>query len=321
MGKTAKTSFHWGLWIGIGLVTLLMLWFAQQVILKPVIEAVSSNVIGARVTLGSFSLNPFTHQLQINDFKIYNEEGFPPKLFFDAPEILVDIDIFKAIKGDYHMPLVVFRLDKMIVFKNAQGKLNVNELKIVQEKLHEKNKGPMPNFKIDVLKLNIEQVIVEDDGKTPPVIEAYDLNLKDKTILNVNSVPKLVGLVLFEALKPTALQSAGMYAATTLLGVGFLPGLALGVAIANDKAASDMAHSFDQVYQGILQLVQQLGQVKNQDHSSGKISAKVYGCDIAIEVQDQGWGKSRITIKARKYYLPKPEIAAGLLYQLKEGLK
>ena len=76
-----------------------------------------------------------------------------------------------------------------------KGKLNVDELKIVQEKLHEKKKGPMPKFKIDVLKLNIEQVIVEDDGKNPPVIEAYDLNLKDKTIRNIDGVPKLVGLI------------------------------------------------------------------------------------------------------------------------------
>ena len=193
-------------------------------------------MIGARVTLGSFSLNILTHQIRITDFQIYNEQGFPPKLFFNASEILVDIDPFEALKGKLHFPLVVFRLDKMIIFKNAQGKLNVNELKIVQEKLHEKNKGPMPNFKIDVLKLNIEQVVVEDDSKTPPLIEAYDVNLKDKTIRNIDGVPKLVGLVVVEALKPTALRSAGMFAATTLLGVGFLPGLAIGVAIANDEA-------------------------------------------------------------------------------------
>jgi hypothetical protein len=321
MMKSAKTSFHWGRWLTIGLITIAVLWFAQQVIVKPIIEAVSSNVIGARITIGSFSLNPFTQQIHITDFKIYNEEGFPPELFFDASEILVDIDILEAVKGKIHCPLVVFRLDKMIVFKNAQGKLNVDELKIVQEKLHEKKKGPMPNFKIDVLKLNIEQVIVEDDSKSPPIIQAYDLNLKDKTILNVNSVPKLVGLVMFEALKPTAIQSAGMYAATTLLGVGFLPGLAIGVAIANDKAVSELPHSMDQVYQQILKMVQRLGKVKSTDNSAGKIYAKVYDCDITIEVQSQGWNQSKIMIKARKYLLPKPEIAAGLMYQLKEELR
>jgi len=321
MGTVPKPSFHFGRWIFIALVVIVVLWFAQQIILRPIIEAAASRGIGAKVTLGSFSLNILTHQVQLSNFKVYNEEGFPSQVFFDAPEILVDADIFAIMKGKLHFPLVVFRLNKFIVFKNAQGKLNVDELKIVKEKLQEKKKGPMPNFRIDVLQLNIEQVIVEDDSKTPPLVQAYDLNLKDKTFRNINSVPKLVGLLMVEALKPTALQSAGLYAATTLLGVGFLPGLAIGLAVANDKAESDMSHSFGQVYQESLQLVQRLGKVKNADSSAGMISAKVYDCDITIEIERMSWNQCRTIIKARKYFLPKPDIAAGLLYQLKEKLK
>jgi len=305
-------------WLWAVLFTIVLFWVAEQIVLKPVLEAVSSQVIGARVTMGSFSLNILTNKVRITHLQIYNEQGFTPTVFFDASEILVDADLFEVMKGKLHFPLVIFRLDKMIIFKNAQGKLNVNELKIVQEKLHEKKKGPLPNFKIDELKLNIEQVIVEDDSKTPAFIEAYDLNLKDKTIRNINGVPKLVGSVLFEALKPTAIQGAGMYAATTLLGVGFLPGLAIGVAIAKDDAIWDFPNSKSQIYQQSLELVNRLGgKIKKTDVATGRISANVYGCDITIEIQDQGWNRSKIIIKARKYFLPKPEIAEGLLYQLK----
>lgn len=308
-------------WLWAAVVAIVVLWFAQQVIFKPVMEAVFSKVIGAKVTLGSFSLNIFTHQVRLNDLQMYNPPGFPHKIFFSAPEILVEANPFEVIRGKLHFPLVVLRLDKTIIFKDPQGKLNVNELKIVQEKLHEKHKGPAPNFKIDVLKLDIEQVVVEDDGQTPPLIEAYDLNLKDKTIRNVDSAPKLVGVILFEVLKPTAIQSAGLYAATTLLGVAFLPGLAIGVAIANDAAVSQMPYSFDEVYRQSLQLVKRLGSIKKEDAPAGKIFAKVYNCDISIEIQKEGWKRSKIIIKARKYFLAKPEIAGGLLYQLKEILK
>ena len=302
------------------LITIGILWFAQEVILKFIIESVATQVIGARVSMGSFSLNIFTHQIRITDFQMYNEKGFPSKVFLEAPEILVDADLPEVMKGKLHFPLVIFHLDKMIVCKNVQGKLNVDELKIVQEKLHEKNKGPAPNFKIDELQLNIEQVVVEDDSKTPPLVEAYNLNLKDKTIRNINGVPKLVGSIMFEALKPTAIQGVGMYAATTLLGVGFLPGLAISVAIASDDAVSDLPHSSDQVYQQSLELVKRLGRSRSADESAGKITAKVYDCDISIEIQKQGWSSSKIIIKARKYFLAKPEVAGGLLYQLKEEL-
>jgi len=321
MNSNLKSSSRLKVWLCAGLAAIVVLWFAQQIIVRPIIEAVATRVIGARVTLGSFSLNIFTHQIRVTNFKITNEQGFPPKIFFDAPEILVDADLFEVLKGKFYFPLVVFRLDKMVVFKNAEGKLNVDELKIVQEKLHEKNKGPAPNFKIDVLKLSIKQVIVEDDSKTPPLIEVYNLNLKDKTIRNINGVPKLVGLMMFETLKPTALQSAGLYAATTLLGVAFLPGLAIGLAITKDEAVSEIPHSVPQVYRQSLQLVKRLGQIKKMDDSAGRIFAKVYDCDIAITIQKAGWGRSKIIIKARKYFLAKPGIAAGLLYQLKEELK
>ena len=322
MDTVPKFFLRLSRWLGIGLVAVLLFWIVQQVCLKPVIESVATKVIGAKVTLGSFSVNVLAHKIRVTDLQIYNEEGFAPKVFFDASEIFVDIDPFQATQGKLHFPLIVFRLDKMIIFKNAQGKMNVNELKIVQEKLHEKNKAPLPNFKIDVLKLNLEEVVVEDDSKTPPLIEAYNLNLKDKTIQNINGVPQLVGLVLVEAFKPTALRSAGMFAATTLLGVAFLPGLAIGVAVADDEAVFPMSHSLGQVYQQSLDLVKRLGgRIKKTDAAAGQIWAKVYDCDIVFKIQDQGWGHSKIVIKARKYFLAKPEIAAGLLYQLKEALK
>jgi hypothetical protein len=320
MKTTSKRPAQIKQWIWAGFVTIVVLVLAEQVILKPIIENVAAKVIGARVTIGSFSLNILTQQIRISDFQIYNETGFPAKVFFKAPEILFGIAPVDALQGKLHFPLVVFRLDKMIVFKNPQGKLNVNELKIVQEKLHEKNKGPLPNFKIDVLKLNIEQVVVEDDGQTPALIEAYDVDLKDKTIRNIEGVNKLVGLVLWEALKPTALRSAGISVATTLLGVGFWPGLVIGVAVANDEEASLIPYPVFQAYQKSLQLVKRLGTIKKTDAAAEKIFAKVYGCDIVIEIQKQGWSSSKVIIKARKYFLAKPEIAAGLVYQLKESL-
>jgi hypothetical protein len=304
-------------------ITLIVIWLVLQVIIRPVAEAVATRVVGARVSIGGFSINIFNQRIGLTDLQIYNEEGFPPGIFFKASQILVHADIPAVLTGKLHFPLIIFHLDKMIIYKNKQGKLNVDELKIVQEKLHDKNKGPAPNFKIDELKLNIAQVVVEDDSQTPPLVQAYDLNLKDKTFHDVNSPAKLVGLLLVETLKPTAIQSAGMYAASALLGVGFLPGLAIGLAVANDEAASKMTHSAGEVYDRALELMQRLGQVKKYEREGGtkRIFAKVSGCDITLTVTSEGWSSSKIVIKARKYFLPKPEVAAGLLYQLKEKLR
>lgn len=274
--------------------------------------------------MGSLSLGILTHKIHIENFQLYNPPGFPDDIFLVMPEVTVDVNIPELIAGKMHFPLVVLNMQKMIVFKNKEGKMNVDSFKIIQEQIAANKGKPMklPVFKIDVLKLNIGQIIVKDETHAPPIlVEVYDVAIKDKTINNINGIPKLVSHVMVEALKPTAVRSAGLMAATTLLGVGFLPAVAIGAMVATDDVTSGLHHSFDQVYQECLKLVKELGGVKHEDIKQGQILAKVYDCDITINVQDKGWGQSSVIIKARKYMLPRLEIAAGLLYQLNERLR
>jgi hypothetical protein len=268
-----------------------------------------------------------TQKIHIKNFRLYNPPGFPDQVFLDVPEISLNVDVPALLKGRMHFQSVVFNMDKMIIFKNKEGKLNIDSLKIIEEQ-KAANKGKpikLPVFKIDTMQLNLGKVIMEDYTHAPPVrIEAYDVAIKNQKINNINGLPKLVASILVEALKPTAIRSAGMFAAEALLGVGFLPALAIGVAIAQDDVKADLDDSFDTTYQASLKLIQDdLGTVKKTEAGSKeeKIYAKVYGCDITFTVDDTGWNKSHIQIKARQYMLAKLEIANGLLYQLTERLR
>jgi hypothetical protein len=312
----------------IGLIIVLLALFLlsalKDLLIKSVIEAVSPNMIGAKVEMGSFSLGLLTRRVHIRDFKLYNPPTFPDQVLLVMPEMTVNVDLFELAKGRMHLPLVVFNMDRMIIVKNKEGKLNVDSLKIVQEQMAANKGKPMklPVFTIDTLELNVGKVIMEDYTHAPPVrVEAYDVGIKDQKIRNINGIPKLVTYVIVAAMKPTAIRSAGLFAAEALLGVGFLPALAIGAAIAQDDVKSDLDHSFDSVYRESLGLVQELGTVKTADRSKGQILAKVYGCDITINIQDKGWGRSNIMIKARQFFLAKLEIANGLLYLLTQRLK
>ena len=78
------------------------------------------------------------------------------------------------------------------------------------------------DIQLDVMKLNLGKVVFKDYSKgEPPAVSAYNIHVKDKTFKNINSVQKLVTVVLVEAMGPTAIRSAGIYAAATVLGVGF----------------------------------------------------------------------------------------------------
>ena len=104
MNTASKLLLRLSRWLGALLVAIVVLWIAQQVFLKPVIEAVSTKVIGARVSIGSFSLNILTHKIRVTNLQIYNEQGFPPKVFFNASEILVDIDLLRSVPRKIALP-------------------------------------------------------------------------------------------------------------------------------------------------------------------------------------------------------------------------
>jgi len=296
----------------------------RDLIIKSAIELSSPSIIGAKIEMGSLSLGVLTHQVHIKNFRMYNPPGFPDQIFMSLPEVALKVDINGLLKGRMYFPLVVMDMDKMVVVKNKEGKLNVDSIKMIQEQAAANKGKPMklPAFKIDLLELNLGKVIVEDYTHAPPVhVEAYDLNIKDKKITNINGIPKLMAAVMVEAMKPTAIRSAGLYAAEAVLGVGFLPAVAISVAMSQDEANADLDDSFDRVTQESLKLVQELGSVKKADAGNGQIWAKVYGCDITINIENTGWNKSHVRIKARQYMLAKFEIANGLLYQLTERLK
>lgn len=325
MVKNMNKFPPWIRWLVIAVIALFILSVVRDFVIKTAIETTSQKVIGAKVHMGSFSLGLLTRQIHIRDFKLYNPPNFPDQIFLSMPEMRVQVDIIQLLQGRMHFPHVVFDMEKLVVVKNKEGKLNTDSLKIIEEQKQASKGKPMklPVFQIDTLKLDIGKVVMEDYSHgDPTVIEVYEVAIKDKTIKNIDGVPKLVTMVLVEALKPTAIRSAGLMAATTLMGVAFLPAVAIGVAVVEDQAKFQFHQSVARVYEESLKLVKELsGNIKQQDPPKGQILAKVYGCDIVINIQDKGWGKSEITIKARKYMLARLEIANGLLYQLKERLK
>ncbi|MDE2028840.1 MAG: hypothetical protein KGJ11_09915 [Candidatus Omnitrophica bacterium] len=311
--------------LAVSMVVVFILSEAKDFLIKTSVDIASPKIIGAKVEIGSLSVGLLSHKIIIKNFRMYNPPGFPKQVFLVMPEVMVDVDVPQLLKGKMHFPYVVFNMDKVIIIKNKERKLNVDSLKIVEEQ-QAANKGkPMklPVFKIDTLDLNLGKVIVEDYTHAPPVrVLAYDVGVKNLKIRNINGIPKLVTIVLVEAMKPTALRSAGLYAATAVLGVGFFPAVAIGLAVAKDTADADLNTSSSRVHRECLRLIADLkGTVKKTDEGKGEIWAKVYNCDITFTIQSKGWERCHIKIKARQFMLPKLETANGLLYQLTERLK
>ena len=301
--------------IGI-IVVLFLLGMLKDFIIKSTVEVVASQVLGASVHIKGMSVGIFKQSVRIKGLRVDNPAGFPEGVLLDISEVGVDYDLPAILKGTLHLPLVILKLNEMVVVKNKDGKLNVDALKVVQAKGEKKEMAMV----IDTAILDLGKVVVKDYTKNPPTVEAHDIAVHNKTFKNIKSAQQFAALVLVQAMSGTTLRSAAIYGAATVLGVAFLPAGVAGVLLANDSGTKEYKAGMDQVYDALVVILNKSGQVESSNKERGQIKAKVEGAGVSIQLTRQG-SVTSVRISARKMLLPKPEISDGILYQLSEKIK
>ncbi len=322
--------------LGIVVVGLFVLGVAKNILIKSAVTIGASQVTGAKVKIKKFSLGIFSQSVQIKGFQMYNPKGFPKGVMVDIPEIRVDLDLPALLGGKLHLPMVVLDLKELVLVTNKEGLLNVDALKVSQvdekkseEKKSEEKKEPKKKkeskpmaMQIDILKLNLGQVVQKDYSKgDKPVIQATDIGINDKEFKNITSAQQFATLVLVQAMGPAAIKGAKIYAASALLGAGFLPVGVAGVLLGETGDTAEYNADFNKTFKAVLTVVQQMGDIKTEDSTSGVIKAKVDGADVTVRVIKVENKKTEVKISARKLMVPKPKIARGVLHQISEKLK
>ena len=318
--------------IVIGAVIFLLSVF-KDALIKSAVTKVGSSVIGAPLKVDGLSLGLLSQKVRIKGLKLYNPPGFPNETLIEISEISVDADIAAFLKGLIHVPYAVIDVKQMTVIRNKEGKLNVDSLKVVEEQKAAVQKGgdkkgkggvskDMP-IAIDYLRLNVGEVVFKDYQKSdPPTVNAYPVNIHNKEFKNITSVAQLATLIMVEGMGPTGLKSAGLYAASTFLGVAFLPAGVAGVILGNDDSVQDYNTSPGKAFDALIEVISaNNGKLKSQDRTRGVVKASYQGCDVAAKIEEVGGGKTKVSISARQYLIPKPEVAGGLIHQLSEKIK
>lgn len=312
-------------------IVLVGLAVVKDFLIKTAITTMGPKVVGAKIEIGGFSLGLLTQKIRITNFKLYNPPGFPNEPMVNFPEIRLDYDVMAFIQGKLHARLIIVNMKEMSVVINKEGKLNVDSLKIIQDQKKkqqeekdkkEDKKLEIPPFQIDVMKLNLERVVVKDYSKSDvPKIEVHELGLKEKEFKNINSVFQLTTAILWAGVSETAIKSLGLSAAATMLGVGFFPAAIVGVIVGKDSSKAEFGQSADKVFDTAAAVLKQYGEIKEQDKKAGLLKGRYEGADITVMIGKGETKRSKASVSARKYMLPKPEIAGGFVYQLQERLK
>ncbi|MFA4991195.1 MAG: AsmA family protein [Candidatus Omnitrophota bacterium] len=309
--------------------SIVVLSLAKDQLIKSVISTVATGVTGAKVEIKGFSLGILSQSVSITGFRMYNPEGFPKGVLVDLPKIAVDYDAGALLKGRLHLKKLEIDLKEVNLTKNKDGKLNVDSLKVAQKEAGskeakpkaKKSSGPM-EMKIDLLNLNIGRMVMTDyaSGGAEPTVQVYDINIKG-TYNNITSPQQLAALILTEPMKRAGIKGAAIYGAAMLTGVGIVP-VAIAAAFGEkDSVQEDIDKPVSELYDAALALLKNRGKVAGEDKTMGVITASVDGASVSVKLKSVSDNKTSITVSARKMLLPKPEIAKGILYQIKEGLK
>lgn len=291
-------------------------------IIKTVITVAATEITGAPVHIDGFSLGVFNQSVRISGFKMYNPKGFPRGILAHLSKINVTYDLGALFKKKLHLANAEIELKEMGLIKNAEGKLNVNELKVVKqgERKEAKPSKQMP-MQIDTLKLGIGKIVSKDySAGKEPVVYVYDVNIH-KSYKNITSVQQLATLIMLEPMKAAGIQGAKIYGVAMLAGVAVLPvGIAATFA-GKDSVQQDFVSSFENIYDASLAVLKQKGRVTRENRPGGIINGQLGFTKVTIQVKKKMSNKTEIIVSARKYLLPQPKIAGGLIYEISERLK
>lgn len=304
---------------------LLTVSFTKDLVIKVVVQAVTRQVTGADVHIGGFSFGIFRQSIRINNFVMYNPAGFSRGVLVELPRVYIDYDLPSLLRGKLHLPLVDVSLKEMSLEKNKEGRMNVDSLKISQKEEPKEEKKRVAKktlvMQIDLLNLQLGRIVSKDYAVgAEPSIKVYDINLK-KSYKNITSAQQLAVLILTEPMKQAGIKGAKIYGLSTLAGAGFFPVAIATTLSGKDNVQQDFNLSRDNLYGVCLAVLKDFGKVAKEDPIARVITGEADGADITIKLEEKSSRSTQVTVFVRKFLIPKPEIANGILYRISEKLK
>lgn len=295
----------------------------RDFLIKSLVGSVATGITGAPTSVGGLSLSIIRQSVKISNFKMYNPKGFPKDILVDIPKMSIVCNLGALITGKIHLKYLELEIKEIGMVKNKEGQLNVDSLKVATEKSGErkKNSAKKLSMQIDTVSLSMGRVVSRDYSVgSQPVVKVYDINLK-KTYKNISSAQQLAALIISEPLKAAGIQGLSVYGVSILTGMAALPVVAAFTFAGKDYAQEAFNVTMEKAYDTGLQAIKIAGKVTKENKLSGVISAEVSGARVVFKLKKLSEKSTQVTISARKFGFPQPEIALGVMYRLSRKLK
>jgi hypothetical protein len=192
---------------------------ARNIIISKALTISVKKITGLELNIEKLDLNLKDTLIQVKGLNLYNPENFSERLMTNIPEILIDCNLPALLKREVDLNKLVINLEKFVVVKNREGKLNLDSFKVVKQDKEkelkqeqkkteaepEKKSQPM-KIQITAFDLKIGTVIYKDYSKGgEPEVNVYKLNIEEH-YKNVTDIQQLVRLIIMNAITKTAIS-------------------------------------------------------------------------------------------------------------------
>lgn len=307
------------------LLLLTVLVVFRNFVVKQVVSLGASFIIGAPVTIRQLSVDLFDREVEIKGLNVYNPRGFAFEPFIQLNEASVEYNPWPLLRGEVYFELLYLDIRSVTLIANEKGETNVDSLKLVKKiKADQKKKDKFNpfHFRIELLRVNIEQLVqINHREHNEPVVKVFEYPARNKAFRNITSPEQLVVLVILEAVGKATLRSVALQAAGAYLGVNTLPVSIAGIMLKKDNTAGEWPIDSAQARQACLDVIERTGQLLADKKEEGILEAKIHGAHITIRITSMDENSVRIRVYARKLFMSRKELAAGVLYQIAQRIE
>lgn len=208
----------------------------KDVLIKATAPSIASSVLGTKVTLGSFHLGLLSSHLVVRDLVVFSPEGFGTEPLLDLAKLDVRYDLMSLIKRQNHFKLIDIDFRRVVLVKNTDGQYNAQALKPVKEAQDSSaatqgtgqnqsspKSNEMVNLSIDELKVNIDQVMVNQIKSNGAIVQDLSLSLRGRSYKDIRSVNDLIVKVIGNEAGLLTITNSVFFAGHEFKkGVGFL---------------------------------------------------------------------------------------------------
>lgn len=208
----------------------ILLLTSRNVLIKSTVKQGVKRAFGVELNAESMSAGFIRSDLKIENLMVGSPEGFCEEPMVKFRRIYLDYNLWPLLKRRIHAPNLEVAVEEVIVVKNREGRLNLDEFRkrlkhtgprevrnVDEPKEKKGKKAPDPDrTMIDLLSVSLERVVYKDYSLSPePKVMTITVGIQDVQFENVRSSEDLIEKVI-----SMALQKAALGHVAELLGMG-----------------------------------------------------------------------------------------------------